>query len=187
MAHRDRPGGDRTRPQGPAARPAAGVGLAALIGLPGLAFYFVARALGANLTVLPSGLNDHWWRVPVLILAALANAAAEEIVVVGYLITRLRRLGWSENGSLVASTVLRGSYHLYQGLGGGVGNLLMGLVFGRYWQRTNRLWALIVAHALIDIVRVRRVCTATRSHLLAPWLNWRPGRIRPAQQSRPAQ
>ncbi|WP_068273233.1 CPBP family intramembrane glutamic endopeptidase [Aldersonia kunmingensis] len=129
-----------------------GLVLAAVIGVPGLLFYLIAHALGLNLTVQPSALNDHWWRVPVLILAAVANAAAEEIIVVGYLITRLRRLTWSENASLAASAVLRGSYHLYQGIGGGLGNLLMGLVFGRYWQVTNRLWPLIIAHALIDIV-----------------------------------
>ena len=28
----------------------------------------------------------------------------------------------------------------------------MGLVFGRVWQRTNRLWPLILAHTLIDLV-----------------------------------
>jgi membrane protease YdiL (CAAX protease family) len=28
----------------------------------------------------------------------------------------------------------------------------MGLVFGRIWQRTNRLWVLIVAHTVLDIV-----------------------------------
>jgi membrane protease YdiL (CAAX protease family) len=28
----------------------------------------------------------------------------------------------------------------------------MGLVFGRVWQRTNRLWMLIGAHTLIDVV-----------------------------------
>ncbi len=28
----------------------------------------------------------------------------------------------------------------------------MGLVFGRFWQRTNRLWALVAAHTLIDVV-----------------------------------
>ena len=70
----------------------------------------------------------------------------------GYLITRLRQLGWSENGSLLAQALLRGAYHLYQGLGGFVGNVVMGLVFGRVWQRTNRLWALVGAHALIDVV-----------------------------------
>ncbi len=28
----------------------------------------------------------------------------------------------------------------------------MGVIFGRYWQRTGRLWPLIGAHALIDCV-----------------------------------
>ena len=114
-------------------------------------------------------------------VSRLRAVLGSDVITGGPNFYRLARLGWSENGSLVASTVLRGSYHLYQGLGGGVGNLLMGLVFGRYWQRTNRLWALIVAHALMRRRCVRRVCTATRSHLLAPRLNWRPGRIRPAQ------
>ena len=129
-----------------------GVGLAALIGVPGLGFYLLARAAGLNLTVLPSALGDTWWRVPVLLAAAVANALAEEILVVGYLITRLRQLGSGEGRAVLASAVLRGTYHLYQGVGGFVGNVVMGVVFGRVWQRTHRLWALISAHALIDIV-----------------------------------
>ena len=129
-----------------------GAGLAALIGVPGLGLYLLARAAGLNLTVLPSALGDTWWRVPVLLAAAVANALAEEVLVVGYLITRLRQLGSGEGRAVLASAVLRGTYHLYQGVGGFVGNLMMGLVFGRVWQRTNRLWALISAHALIDVV-----------------------------------
>ncbi|WP_187776162.1 CPBP family intramembrane glutamic endopeptidase [Antrihabitans cavernicola] len=129
-----------------------GLGLAALIGIPGLGLYLIAHALGASLTVIPSSLHEHWWRLPVLCLSAIANAAAEEVLVVGYLLTRLRRLGWSENRSLLASALLRGSYHLYQGIGGGLGNVVMGLIFGRVWQRTNRLWPLFIAHALIDVV-----------------------------------
>jgi len=129
-----------------------GVGLAALIGLPGLALYLVARAAGLNLTVAPSLLEDYWWRLPTEVLWAIANSGAEEILVVAYLLTRLRQLGWSENSSLLASALLRGSYHLYQGIGGGFGNVVMGLVFGRYWQRTGRLWPLVIAHALIDTV-----------------------------------
>jgi membrane protease YdiL (CAAX protease family) len=139
---------DRTRPGGDAAR---AVGLAALIGVPGLAFYLVARAVGANLTVVPTAL-DHWWQFLTLPLSAFGNAWAEEVLVVGYLITRLRQLGMSENRSLLVSAVLRGSYHLYQGFGGFVGNVVMGLVFGRVWQRTNRLWPLVLAHFLIDFV-----------------------------------
>ena len=40
-----------------------GVGLAAVIGLPGLALYLAARALHINASVIPSGLGDTWWRV----------------------------------------------------------------------------------------------------------------------------
>jgi membrane protease YdiL (CAAX protease family) len=154
---------DRASPGGDALR---GAGLAALIGIPGLALYVVARALNLNLTVLPTTLTDTWWRLPVLVLEAAGNAWAEETLVVGYLITRLRQLGRSENTSLVAAAVLRGSYHLYQGWGGGVGNLVMGLVFGRFWQRTNRLWALVVAHTILDVVSFLGYA------LLAAHLSW---------------
>jgi membrane protease YdiL (CAAX protease family) len=140
---------DRTRPGRDAL---TGAGLAALIGIPGLGLYFIARAIGANLTVVPSSLDDTWWRPIVLVIAAAANAWAEEILVVGYLITRLRQLGVRENASLLLAAVLRGSYHLYQGFGGFVGNVVMGLVFGRYWQRTNRIWPLVIAHTLLDVV-----------------------------------
>lgn len=141
-------------------------GLAALIGVPGLGLYFLARALGVSVTIAPSTLTDTWWTLPVLVLSALANAWAEEVVMVAYLITRLRQLGWTENGSLVAQAVLRGAYHLYQGLGGFVGNIAMGLVFGRVWQRTNRLWMLVGAHALIDVVAF------TGYALLAGHVSW---------------
>ncbi|RZS29484.1 CAAX prenyl protease-like protein [Herbihabitans rhizosphaerae] len=129
-----------------------GAGLAALIGIPGLLFYFVAWKLGANLAVLPSTLDDAWWRPIALTLSAAGNAWAEEVLVVGFLITRLRQLGLTENGSLLISALLRGSYHLYQGFGGFVGNVIMGLVFGRVWQRTNRLWPLVIAHTALDVV-----------------------------------
>jgi len=135
------------------ARDALGAaGLAALIGIPGLGVYLGARALGVSVTIAPTTLDDTWWRLPVLIASAAANAWAEELVMVGYLLTRLRQLGWSENRALAAQALLRGAYHLYQGLGGLLGNVAMGLVFGRLWQRRDRLWMLVGAHALIDIV-----------------------------------
>jgi membrane protease YdiL (CAAX protease family) len=140
---------DRTR-VGPDAL--GSLGLAAVIGIPGLVFYLVAWNLGLNLAVLPSTLDSSWWRSLVLVLSAVGNAWAEEVLVVGYFITRLRQLGWRENTALLASAVLRGSYHLYQGFGGFIGNVVMGLVFGKVWQRTNRLWVLVVAHALLDVV-----------------------------------
>ena len=51
--------------------------------VPGLLLYLVARALGLNAEVEPSALDDSWWRIPVLVIAAFANGFAEETVVVG--------------------------------------------------------------------------------------------------------
>ncbi|BBY99337.1 CPBP family intramembrane glutamic endopeptidase [Mycolicibacterium fallax] len=129
-----------------------GLGLAALIGLPGLGLYLAARSLGLAAEVVPAEIGSSWWRIPTLILAAVANSWAEEVVVVGYLLTRLDQLGVRPGRALLASAALRGAYHLYQGIGAGLGNLAMGLIFGYVWRRTGRLWPLIVAHAVIDIV-----------------------------------
>jgi uncharacterized protein len=145
---------------------AGGVGLAALIGLPGLALYLAARALRLNASVVPSSLGDTWWRVPMLLLVAFANGWAEEIIVVGYLLTRLEQLGVHPRVALLWSSVLRGTYHLYQGFGAGLGNVAMGLVFGYAWQRTGRLWPLVIAHGIIDAV------TFVGYALLAAHLHW---------------
>lgn len=144
------------------------MGLAALIGVPGLGLYLVARALGVSVTIAPSTLTQTWWQLPVLVASALANSWAEELAMVAYLLTRLRQLGWSEGSSLLAQALLRGSYHLYQGLGGFLGNVVMGIVFGRVWQRTNRLWMLVGAHALIDVVAFAGYA------LLAGHVSWLP-------------
>jgi membrane protease YdiL (CAAX protease family) len=129
-----------------------GVGLAAMIGLPGLALYQLARVLGVNASVEPAELYDTWWRIPVLLLVSFGNGWAEEVIVVAFLLTRLRQLNVNPVAAVLASSVLRGVYHLYQGFGAGLGNLAMGLVFGYIWMRTGRLWPLVIAHALIDAV-----------------------------------
>jgi membrane protease YdiL (CAAX protease family) len=129
-----------------------GLGLAALIGLPGLGLYVAARTLGMNTEVIPSGVADTWWRLPMLAAAAFANGWAEEVIVIGYLLTRLRQLRVGPAVAVVCSSLLRGAYHLYQGFGAGLGNVAMGLVFGSVWARTGRLWPLVIAHGLIDTV-----------------------------------
>jgi uncharacterized protein len=145
-----------------------GLGLAALIGLPGLGLYVAARVLGLSASVVPSSLTDTWWRVPVLVAAAFANGLAEEVIVVGYLMTRLRQLGVGSAGAIVWSSLLRGAYHLYQGFSAGLGNLAMGLVFGYVWSRTGRLWPLVIAHAIIDAVAFVGYALAARH------LGWLP-------------
>lgn len=129
-----------------------GVGLAALIGIPGLGLYAIARAMGLAVQVQASALNAAWWTIPVLILAALQNALLEEVIVVGYLMERLRELRWSAPAIVVASALLRGSYHLYQGWGAFAGNAIMGLVFAEYYRRRRRVMPLVVAHTIMDMV-----------------------------------
>lgn len=129
-----------------------GLGLAALIGVPGLGLYVAARALGLSANVEPAELYDTWWRIPVLLLAAFANGWAEEVIVVAFLLTRLRQLRVNPVAAILASSLLRGAYHLYQGFSAGLGNVVMGLVFAYVWRRTGRLWPLIIAHGIIDSV-----------------------------------
>ncbi len=128
-----------------------GAGLAALIGIPGLIFYASAVHLGLSKQVVPTTLES-WWEIPVLLLWSAANAFAEEIVVVFWLLTRLRSLGWSVPVMIIASSVLRGSYHLYQGVSAGFGNIIMGVIFAYFYHRTGKVWPLVIAHFLIDAV-----------------------------------
>jgi membrane protease YdiL (CAAX protease family) len=129
-----------------------GFGLAALIGIPGLGLYVLGRALGFTVNLVPASLPHIWWGIPVLILSAIQNAVAEETIVVGYLLTRLKELGWGDWPSIFTSAVLRGSYHLYQGVGAFFGNAVMGVVFGYFYKRYGRVMPLVIAHSILDIV-----------------------------------
>jgi hypothetical protein len=129
-----------------------GAGLAAAIGIPGLALYLASRAIGINTTVVPEALPLLWWTVPILLLSAAQDAFLEEVVVVGYLTIRLREISWSLPLVVAASALLRGAYHLYQGFGGFVGNAIMGAVFAMFFVRFKRVSPLIVAHAILDSV-----------------------------------
>jgi membrane protease YdiL (CAAX protease family) len=129
---------------------ARGAVLAAVIGGAGLGLYLVAYHLGVELNVVAENLPDVWWRIPVLILSAAQNGILEEVIVVGYLMSRLDRLGVKPPAAIAISAVVRGSYHLYQGAGGFLGNAAMGVIFAYLYRRWGRVTPLIIAHTLID-------------------------------------
>ncbi|NYJ31343.1 membrane protease YdiL (CAAX protease family) [Galbitalea soli] len=129
---------------------ALGILLALVIGIGGIGVYLGGRALGVTVAVSANGLGSYWWTVPVLLLSALRAGLQEEVIVVGYLFARLRRLGVGPWPIIVATSLFRGTYHLYQGWGAFVGNAIMGLIFGTLYQRYGRLLPLIIAHTLID-------------------------------------
>lgn len=129
---------------------ASGVALALIVGIPGIALYLAGRALGLSLRVDPNGLDAYWWTIPILLLSSVRAAVTEQVIVIGYLYARLRALGFGPWTIIVSTSVLRGTYHLYQGLPAFVGNVAMGLLFGWLYTRYGRLLPLIVAHFLID-------------------------------------
>ena len=136
----------------PARDVARGALLFVVVGLAGIGVYLAAVELGVNRFVVPTPPLGQWWTVPALFLNAVEAGVVEEVIVLGYLVTRLQQLSWSPAVAILASAVLRGSYHLYQGLGGFVGNVAMGLLFGVLFLRWGRrTWPFVVAHALLDI------------------------------------
>ena len=145
-----------------------GAVLAAVIGGSGLGLYLIAYHIGVELNVVAENLPDVWWRIPVLILSAAQNAILEEVIVLGYLLSRLERLGVKPAKAIAISAVIRGSYHLYQGAGAFIGNAVMGAIFGVLYRRWGRVTPMIVAHTLIDAV------TFVGYALLAGHVSWLP-------------
>ena len=126
--------------------------VAAAIGIPGIGLYFLALNLGLTSAVVPSALNDNWWTVPILLLAAAKAGLLEEVVVVGFFSEKLRLINPRISVWVVVllSALFRASYHLYQGYSAFIGNFVMGLVFALWYQRTKRVAPLIATHFLMD-------------------------------------
>lgn len=129
---------------------AVGVGLALLVGVPGIFVYLGSKGLGINLTVSASPLDTYWWTIPILVLSAVRAGLQEEVIVIGYIFARLRDLGWKTWPIILVAATLRGTYHLYQGFGGFIGNFAMGVLFGWLYSRFGRVLPLVIAHAIID-------------------------------------
>ena len=124
----------------------------AIIGIGTLIVYAGGRALGITAEIQPANLGDHWWTIPVLILAAAKNGILEEVLIFGFGAERLQRLGYGAWTIIIGLAVFRASYHLYQGIGPFIGNVAMGIIFGWYFMRRGRLMPLIWAHFIIDAV-----------------------------------
>jgi membrane protease YdiL (CAAX protease family) len=132
--------------------------------LPGVGLLLVSWALTAAVVLPFSPLLDngvisnkqHNTHVPgffviYAVVVAAVTAVNEEVVVNGYLMTRLAQLGWRPWPSLAVSLALRTSYHAYYGVA-----LLATVPFGylatRSFQKHRRLGRPIVAHFLNDAV-----------------------------------
>ena len=129
-----------------------GAVLALCIGIPGLGLYAVGRALGFTVAVVAGPLDPTWYAIPLLVLSAIRAGLLEEVIMIGYLFTRLRQLGWGPWTIIFTSAALRGAYHAYQGVGPIIGNFVLGVVFGWAYKNWGRVMPLVIAHSFLDIV-----------------------------------
>jgi hypothetical protein len=70
--------------------------------------------------------------------------------------------------AVAIAAVFRGSYHLHQGIGPFLGNVVMGVIFGVLFLRWQRANPMIIAHTLINSVAFIGYT------LLAPHVGWLP-------------
>jgi uncharacterized protein len=92
-------------------------------------------------------------RIPVVMILAVAivNPVFEELFVCGYFVSVLKK--WlGPTMAVNVSVACRVFYHSYQGIRGVLAATPIGLVYATWYSRTGRLWPVIVAHAIMDLV-----------------------------------
>jgi uncharacterized protein len=99
--------------------------------------------------LLPSTRDERAWWWAVCITAGIC----EETVYRGFLLHYFHTLPFhlSLTWALVASSLIFGIGHLYQGVGGGVQTAVIGFVFGVMFVMTGSLVLPIVVHAVMDL------------------------------------
>ncbi len=85
------------------------------------------------------------------IVTSAVTAVTEEVLVNGYLLTRLGQLGWTPRAALILSLILRTSYHVYYGLGF-IFTVPFGYFVTRSFQKNGKLMRPIMAHFLYDAI-----------------------------------
>ena len=87
-----------------------------------------------------------------ILLFSFAVGLSEELAMRSYLIPRLEFLLNSTWKSILISSLLFASYHLYQGFGAAVVIFIVGISLGCAFCWLRRLWPLVWAHALMDVI-----------------------------------
>jgi uncharacterized protein len=120
-----------------------------------------AAAAGTALAIsyafdVPVGVRDLNYLMiafsPALIAAVLVHPFVEEIVVRGFLQSRLSQLGLAPVVVVLVSVLVQVSCHAYHGFPAILPLAAAAAVLAVYYQWSRRLWPVIIAHLLFDIV-----------------------------------
>jgi membrane protease YdiL (CAAX protease family) len=136
------------------------LGAAVMIWLCALIAHDALRSLLPRSLFTAAPVRDaiHWatqdgpLRFLLLLASCLCTAFAEELVMRGYLLTRLERLLRSTGLAILVTAALFASYHVYQGTIGLAGAAAMGLVYGIAFCLQRRLWPVCIAHAMWNFI-----------------------------------
>lgn len=130
-----------------------GVGLA-------VTAYFVMYQVFVLIAATAPGLAEAAGRMPRLphalspwVVAAeiLLSSFYAEFFVTGYIVAALKeRAGL--NIAVNVSVALRLTYHIYQGVVGVLVFIPIGLIFAYWYGKTGKLWPVVVAHALLNLI-----------------------------------
>jgi membrane protease YdiL (CAAX protease family) len=88
--------------------------------------------------------------ISIIVLVPIINPFFEELFLIGYIFKRLENLQpWI---IILISTVIRLTYHTYQGLKGILAITITGLVFSFYYYKYRKLAPLILAHGISNFI-----------------------------------
>jgi membrane protease YdiL (CAAX protease family) len=87
------------------------------------------------------------------LMISATTAIAEEVLMNGYLVTRLQQLGWTPRSVLILAMVLRTSYHIYYGVGF-LATVPFAYFMTRSFQKNRRLTRTVLAHFLLDAILI---------------------------------
>jgi uncharacterized protein len=101
------------------------------------------------------GLESNWISISLVIVI---NSVYEEFLLIGYFFKRLEK--YHPAVVIGLSMLIRLSYHTYQGWMSLFSIIPVGLVFGYYYFKYKKLWPVIIAHGLLNLI----VCLSMHFH-----------------------
>lgn len=79
-------------------------------------------------------------------LITIVNSIYEEVLLIGYIFKRLEK--YNPAIIVIVSSIIRASFHTYQGLSNLPTVFILALVFGIYYLKYKKLWPVILAHII---------------------------------------